>query len=147
VPDTAFDDISDAIRWRNGGTQTLDDLAKKTMPTPKSPRPRSPQPMFAAFAQSAGFDANDGFGYAVGRELNDTIGRANSICASNAKTSCGDEGYCVVRPGLWGAWASDQKYLGNKAFACNLQTEDEAVDQALAWCGFGCKVLWKGSAQ
>lgn len=142
-----FRDVLDGIGWKKGnGTDALDDLLKQTRPTPNR-RPPSEQPTFAAFAQSAGFDANGAFGFATAGNLNDAIGRANSSCASYAQTSCGDEGYCMLRPGLWGAWASDQKYLGNKAFACNLRTEEEAIDQALAWCGFGCKVLWKGSAQ
>lgn len=143
-----FRDVLGRITSKKGnGSEALDDLMKQTKPSPSSPRPPLEQPTFVAFAQSAGFDANGGFGYASGGNLNATIGRANAECSSRAGTSCGDEGYCTLRPGLWGAWASDQKYLGNKAFACNLRTEDEAVDQALAWCGFDCTVLWKGSAQ
>jgi len=146
--DNGFRDVLDGITWNKGnGTQALDDAVKQTKPSPSPPRPPAQRPTFAAFAQSAGFDANQGFGFATGSDLNDTVGRANSNCVSYAKTSCGDEGYCMLRPGLWGAWASDRKYLGSKAFACNLATQDEAIDQAATWCGFGCEVLWTGFGQ
>ena len=120
---------------------------RKTRPTPESPRPAPQQPTFVAFAQSAGFDANGGYGYAIGTDLNATVGRANAECVARAKTSCADEGYCMLKPGLWGAWASDLKYIGSKAFTCNLSSEDEARNRAQAWCGEGCKVLWTGVGQ
>jgi len=102
---------------------------------------------YAAFAQSDGFDANDGWGAATGTDLNSTIGKANTTCVARARTTCGDQGYCMLRPGLWSAWASDLKYLGGKAFACNLKTEEEARNQAQASCGQGCNVLWMGSGR
>jgi hypothetical protein len=52
----------------------------------------------------------------------------------------------MLRSGLWGAWASDLTVAGNTAFGCNLKTQDEAIAQAQAWCGEGCKVLWSGVA-
>jgi len=149
VQNTSLKDISDAITWRNGGTKTLDELANKTTaPAQERRRQPSQQPTFAAFAQSAGFDANSGWGAATGTDLNSTIGAANTTCANRAGTSCGDEGYCMLRPGLWGAWASDLKYLGSKGRACNYKTQQEAEQTALAWCGSqGCRVLWSGGAQ
>lgn len=143
-----FRDVLDGIGWKKGsGTEALDDLLKQTKPTTEPPRRPSEQPTFAAFAQSAGFDANSGYGYAVGRNLNSTIGRANTECSSRSGTFCDDEGYCALRPGLWGAWASDQKYFGARGLACNFKTEDEARDRALLWCGGGCRVLWFGAGQ
>ena len=145
--DAGFGDILGGIAWRNGGSgkSALDSLVTQTEPIPnKSQRPPAGRPTFAAFAQSGGFDANDGWSVATGTDLNGTIGRANSECVNRAGTTCDDQGYCMLRPGMWGAWASDLKYLGNKAFACNFKTEEEARNQALAWCGNGCKVLWIG---
>jgi|tagenome__1003787_1003787.scaffolds.fasta_scaffold20968600_2 hypothetical protein len=146
APDSPFRDVFDGITWQHGSTTTLDDLANKTKPTPKPPRLPTQQPTYVAFAQSAGFDANSQYGFATSKDLNTAVGQANVNCVSRATTSCGDEGYCMLRPGQYGAWASDRKYLGAKGFACNLKTEDDAVNQALAWCGSDqCLVLWTGA--
>jgi hypothetical protein len=141
-----FGDILNGISLRNGGPgkNTLDQLGKKPLPASNKPSQESKQFIYVAFAQSAGFDANDKYAYGEDANLNNAITKANTTCAVNANTMCGDEGYCQLRPGLFGAWASDQKYGGAKAFACNLVTQQEAVEQALSWCGSGCKVLWRG---
>ncbi len=102
---------------------------------------------FAAFAQSGGFDANSGWGVATGMDLNSTIAMANTACVAKAKTTCDDQGYCMLRPGFWSAWASDLKYMGGKAFACNLKTGEDARNRALTMCGKGCTVLWTGMGQ
>ena len=149
-PNAAFRDILSGVPWRNGasGKSVLDQLAAKTEPTPnKTARPPAQRPTFAAFAQAGGFNANSGWGAATGADLNSVIGQANAACVNRAGTTCDDQGYCMLRPGLWGAWASDLKYLGNKSFACNFKTEAEARSQAQAWCGYECKVLWVEVAQ
>ena len=91
-----FHDALNGIPWRNGGTKDLDDLVKNTIPAQNPQRPPSPQLRYAAFAQAAGFDANGEVGSAIGGDLNGTIGTANVNCVNRAKTSCGDEGYCMA---------------------------------------------------
>lgn len=145
-PSDPLREILDSISRRNGkaGNSSLDQLERKTEPTARKPLPPVSRAFYAAFAQSGGFNANDGWGAATGPDLNSAIASANTACVNRAGTTCGDEGYCMMRPGLWSAWASDLKYLGGKAFACNLKTEEDARNQALAWCGSGCRVLWAG---
>jgi hypothetical protein len=147
APDSATKDISDSIGWKNGSTKKLDELAKKKPVAPKEPE-RPWRPTYAAFAQSAGFDANSGWGAGTSTDLNSAIGAANVSCVNRSGTLCGDEGYCMLRPGMYGAWASDLKYLGAKGSACNYKSLDEAEAQALAWCGStACQILWSGGAQ
>lgn len=135
-----------SIGWLSGtnsGDSALDQLLRNIKPTQTPPK-RSTQSVhftYAAFAQAGGFDANGAWGVGTGTDLNSAIGAAGNTCRQGA-TICDDEGYCVLRPGLWGAWASDLQVAGNNAFTCNLTSEDAARAQAQAWCGSGCKVLW-----
>src|SRR5262249_58352 len=126
--DDPFGDILSSISWRNGGRgkDALDQLAKKTDPAQKK-QPPPGRLWDVAFAQAAGFDANGAAGYGEDSNLNSAIGKANNNCVANAKTMCGDEGYCMLRPGEFGAFATDRTYIGNKAFACNLKTEEDAI--------------------
>jgi len=144
-----------SIGWLSSGSGTgsgksaLDDLMGSIKPS-QSPKPRPPaqsqRSTYAAFSQAAGFDANGAWGVGTGNDLNSAIGLASSNCSQRA-TTCGDAGYCLLRPGQWGAWASDLKVAGNSAFTCNVATEEGAREQAQAWCGAGCKVLWSGAGQ
>jgi hypothetical protein len=147
-------DLLANIAWLSGngstppGKSALDNLVQTIKPT-QDPAPKPPRvqhPTFAAFSQAGGFDANGAWGAGTGTDLNSAIGAAGNTCHQGA-TICDDEGYCALRPGLWGAWASDLKVAGNSAFTCNVATEDEARAQAQAWCGDACKVLWSGAGQ
>jgi hypothetical protein len=150
---TALQDILANIGWlsNNDGTgagkSALDNLANSIKPG-KRPAPAPPtKPTYAAFSQAGGFDANGAWGVGTGADLNSAIGMASGNCSAKARTGCDDQGYCMLKPGLWGAWASDLKVAGNSAFACNLKSEDEARNQAQAWCGAECKVFWSGAGQ
>lgn len=101
---------------------------------------------YFAFAQADGFDANGAWGVGVGADLNTAITGAEQNCEQQA-TSCGDEGYCALKPGQWGAWASDLQTPGNSAYACNFSSNSAARAQAQAYCGTGCAVLWSGAGQ
>jgi hypothetical protein len=149
VPIDPLADILKNISWldKKAGNSTLDGLGRKPISAPSRTTTQPVRPFYAAFAQSSGFNANDGWGVGTGQDLNGAISMANTSCTDHSHTTCGDEGYCLMKPGLWSAWASDQKYLGGKAFTCNLKTEEEAESQALTWCGFGCKVLWTGEGR
>lgn len=105
------------------------------------------RPTFAAFSQAGGFDANGAWGVGTASDLNSAIGQAENTCHAGTKSVCDDEGYCMLRPGLWGAWASDLRVAGNTAFACNLASQDASRQQAQAWCGDGCKVIWAGDGK
>jgi hypothetical protein len=150
---TALQDILANIGWlsNNGGNgpgnTALGNLAnrirsgQRPAPTPVA------RPSYAAFSQAGGFDANGAWGVGTGTDLNSAVGTASGNCSQRAQTGCDDEGYCMLRPGLWGAWASDLKVAGNSAFTCNVATDEAARAQAQAWCGAECKVLWSGAAQ
>lgn len=147
-------DLLASIGWLSpGGTppgkSALDNLVQNIKPSRKlAPKAIQVQhPTFAAFSQAGGFDANDAWGVGTATDLNVAIRQAENTCHQGAPSVCDDEGYCVLRSGLWGAWASDLKVAGNTAFACNLPSEDAAQQQAQAWCGDGCKVLWSGAGQ
>lgn len=145
-----FHDLLASLNWVSAsgsmppGTSPLDNLVRNMKPAPKPAQPQ--RPTYAAFSQAAGFDANGAWGVGTAADLNAAIGQAENTCHQGA-TMCGDEGYCMIRPGLWGAWASDLKVAGNTAFACNLPSEETARQQAQAWCGDGCKVLSTGAGQ
>jgi hypothetical protein len=145
----ALKQILDGISWRKSapGKSALDQLARKTAPaTNKLSRPTSERVTYAAFSQSGGFDANGAWGVGSARDLNGAVAEAENHCHEKSSL-CGDQGYCALRSGLYGAWASDLKVAGNSAFACNLETEDKARVQAQAWCGDGCTVLWSGAGK
>src|SRR5690348_11597873 len=138
------------ISWLNsaqGVNNTVLDRLLKQIEANKPPIQPPRNPTYAAFAQAGGFDANRAWGAATGSDLNMAIASASGNCSKGARTGCDDEGYCLLRSGLWGAWASDLTVASNSAFACNLKTQDEAIAQAQSWCGDGCKVLWSGVAQ
>ncbi|MGH9574983.1 MAG: hypothetical protein ACRD40_15810 [Candidatus Acidiferrales bacterium] len=101
---------------------------------------------YFAFAQAGGFDANGAWGVGTDSDLNSAISAAENKCHEGALL-CGDEGYCALHSGLWGAWASDLKVAGSSAFACNMTTESQARAQAQANCGSECKVLWSGAGK
>jgi len=101
---------------------------------------------YFAFAQAGGFDANGAWGVGVGGDLNTAIAGAEQNCGQQA-TSCGDEGHCALKPGQWGAWASDLQNPGNSAYACNFSSNTAARSQAQASCGTDCSVLWSGAGQ
>jgi hypothetical protein len=145
---SALRDLIATISWLNGvqavNNSALDKLLKQ-IEAGKQPTPPPPtKPVYAAFAQAGGFDANGSWGAATASDLNTAIANANGNCSQGANTSCDDEGYCLLRSGVWAAWASDLMVAGNSAFACNLKAQDEAISQAQTWCGDGCKVLWSG---
>jgi len=151
--DTELHDLLSSIGWlsTNGGAPTgksaLDNLVQNIKPG-QDPAPNPPQNVtYAAFSQAGGFDANGSWGIGTATDLNSAVGQAENTCHQGAQGVCDDEGYCMLRQGLWGAWASDLKVAGNTAFACNLPSADAARQQAQAWCGDGCKVLWTGAAQ
>jgi len=148
-------DLLASIGWLSGngstppGKSALDNLVQNIKPTQNpAPKPLQVQhPTFAAFSQAGGFDANGAWGVGTATDLNSAIGQAENTCHQGAQSVCDDMGYCMLQPGYWGAWASDLKVAGNTAFACNLQSEGAAQQQAQAWCGDGCKVLWSGAGQ
>jgi hypothetical protein len=148
-------DILASIGWLsnpNGSGSAgsaLDNLLQKITPaqSPVSKSTQVPRPTFAAFSQAGGFDANGAWGIGTGSDLNSAVGQAGNTCHARAQSVCDDEGYCIIRAGLWSAWASDLKVAGNTAFACNLASEAEARARAQAWCGDSCKVIWAGAGQ
>jgi hypothetical protein len=150
---TALQDILANIGWLSNskgtgaGNSALDNLANSIRSGQRPAPAPVARPSYAAFAQAGGFDANGAWGVGTGTDLNSAVGTASGNCSQRAQTGCDDQGYCMLRPGLWGAWASDLKVAGNSAFTCNVATDEAARAQAQAWCGAECKVLWSGAAQ
>lgn len=108
------------------------------------------QTLYVAFTQAGGFDTSQAWGVGSGKDLNSAIGAAHAECTKRT-LSCGDEGYCALRPGLFSAWASNLKVAGGRGVSCNQPTEELARSKALAECGTihlgggpPCRVLWSG---
>jgi hypothetical protein len=146
-----LDDLLAGMGWMTSGNGTgagkspLDTLVNSIKPgksTGTTPPPKNPT--YAAFSQAGGFDANGAWGVGTSGDLNSAMGTAHTTCLQGAASVCEDEGYCLLRPGLWGAWASDLTVAGASAFTCNQATEGDARAQAQVWCGANCKVLWSG---
>ncbi len=108
----------------------VNDIAGKQPPRGNLPLKRPPRTItYAAFAQADGFDANGAWGYGTNTNLNSAITQASQACQSKSNTSCGDQGYCALRSGKWGAWASDGQVAGNTGMSCNVATEREGARQ------------------
>ena len=88
-----------------GGAQAIAAFAFGTSTVPRADRSVGPGNIYVAFARSEGFDANGGVGWAVGTNLNGTVGAANINCQIKSGTLCGDFGYCIGNPpsGRWAA--------------------------------------------
>jgi hypothetical protein len=111
----------------------------------------SAQVTYYAFTQSGGFDANGKYGVGKGLDLNSAMFKSQVDC-SKQSLICGDEGYCALRPGLFGAWASNLKVAGGRGISCNQPTQALANADALAQCGTihlgggpPCRILWPDS--
>jgi hypothetical protein len=117
--------------------------------SPGSGRPGS---IYLAFAVSAGFNANGGWGLAMGTNLNSTIGAANNACRNSSGTFCGDVGYCLGNPpsGRWAAFATDRKPDGAYAWGCGYASQAAAISSVLNRCTnilTQCSVVWSGFVQ
>jgi hypothetical protein len=113
---------------------------------------------YFAVAVSAGFNRNDGYGWAVGRNLQGVFNTAVSTCQSYAGTSCGIDAWCgspqltVSRPFV--AWARSSVFnprfldRGVSGFACGFTTLAAAQTYALSQCSLsGCGLGVSGAVR
>ena len=108
------------------------------------------QSSYVAFTQAGGFDRSRAFGFGTASDLNSAIGIAHAECQKQG-SSCGDQGWCALRPGMFSAWASNRELASGSGVACNLPTLEQAEARAMSECGSihlgnppPCEILWSG---